>query len=323
MSQARTQPDQTEAARKLRGGAGVRHDWPSPDGAMDPGEDWVDGDWDLPASAFRPDPYAQPGDDEVVPEASNNPPNQEASDDVPGERPIETADARPRTASGTWRITPCPGAHQPNPLPVSIGVVVSVQSLFGYSNTPGQLMDRSSLVPADVIRELAQQQGSLFYRLLTDEKGNLLDVTEMGRFPSRRLGMAVKFRAGVCQCLTCHVSATRCDLDHLVPVPEGPTSGRQPGSGMPGRAPREDPRRAPGQPDRATHDAMDHANRPRLYERGPATSCRGMASAIRVNLGTNEHGVRREGFGRGRRSSCGGGGSGSGATRLGAGHGFR
>ena len=107
---------------------------------------------------------------------------------------------------------------------MSIGVVVSAQSLFGYSNTPGQLMDRSSLVPAEVIRELAQQQGTLFYRLLTDEKGNLLDVTEMGRFPSRKLGMAVKYRAGVCQGPTCHVAATRCDLDHLVPVPEGPTA---------------------------------------------------------------------------------------------------
>jgi len=107
---------------------------------------------------------------------------------------------------------------------VSIGVVVSAQSLFGYSNTPGQLMDRSSLVPAEVIRELAQQKGTLFYRLLTDEKGNLLDVTELGRFPSRKLGMAVKFRAGVCQGPTCHVAATRCDLDHLVPVPEGPTA---------------------------------------------------------------------------------------------------
>ena len=140
-------------------------------------EDWAERDWELPASAFRPDPHAQA--DEPAPDL---PPDLPV--DLPDEPPIDTTGVAPRTAGGTWRITPCPGNHQPNPLPVSIGVVVSAQSLFGYSNTPGQLMDRSSLVPAEVIRELAQQQDTLFYRLLTDAKGNLLDVTEMGRFPS-------------------------------------------------------------------------------------------------------------------------------------------
>jgi hypothetical protein len=185
----------------------------SPDGAAGLGENGAERDWELPASAFRPDPHAQ----------ADYPPSDPPLD-LSDEPPIDTTGVAPRTAGGTWRITPCPGDHQPNPLPVSIGVVVSAQSLFGYSNTPGQLVDRSSLVPAEVIRELAKQQGTLFYRLLTDAKGNLLDVTEMGRFPSRKLGMAVKFRAGVCQGPTCHVAATRCDLDHLVPVPEGPTA---------------------------------------------------------------------------------------------------
>ena len=184
-----------------------------PDEAAVPDEDWAERDWELPASAFRPDPHAR---------ADEPPPD--LSDGLSDGPPTETTGVAPRTAGGTWRITPCPGDHRPNPLPVSIGVVVSAQSLFGYSTTPGQLMDRSSLVPAEVIRELAQQPGTLFYRLLTDEKGNLLDVTEMGRFPSRKLGMAVKYRAGVCQGPTCHVAATRCDLDHLVPVPEGPTA---------------------------------------------------------------------------------------------------
>jgi hypothetical protein len=176
-------------------------------------EDWAERDWGLPASAFRPDPHAHADE-----------PQADLPPELSGEFPIDTTGVAPRTAGGTWRITPCPENHQPNPLPVSIGVVVSAQSLFGYSNTPGQLMDRSALVPAEVIRELAKQQDTLFYRLLTDEKGNLLDVTEMGRFPSRKLGMAVKLRAGVCQGPTCHVAATRCDLDHLVPVPEGPTA---------------------------------------------------------------------------------------------------
>ena len=161
------------------------------------GEDWDAHDWELPASAFRPDPLAPPSH----------------------------APAPPKPM-GSARVTACPGTGQPRPLPVTIGVVVSIQSLCGYSNNPGQLIDRSCLVPADTIRDLAAQPGTLFCRLLTDETGNLLDVTEMGRFPSRRLGLAIRFRDGVCANPSCTVPAARCDLDHLIPVPEGFTTGR-------------------------------------------------------------------------------------------------
>jgi len=107
---------------------------------------------------------------------------------------------------------------------VTIGVVVSIQSLFGFTETPGELADRSALVPAELIREMAGHQGTLFYRLLTDAGGNLLDVTEMGRFPSRKLTAALRFRDGVCTDPVCHVAAQRCDLDHAVPWPEGHTA---------------------------------------------------------------------------------------------------
>ena len=54
--------------------------------------------------------------------------------------------------------------------------------------------------------------------------GNLLDVAELGRFPSRRLAAAVRFRDGVCTNPICHRAARRCDLDHVVPWPDGPTA---------------------------------------------------------------------------------------------------
>ena len=161
------------------------------------GGDWDAPDWELPASAFRPDPHSPAPD---LTAAGPNP-------------------------NGHPRITPCPGSGRPRPLPVTVGVVVSWQSLFGLSNTPGQLMDRTASVPADTIRDLAAQPGTLFYRLLTDDRGNLLDATEMGRFPSRKLGLAIRFRDGVCGNPSCTVPAARCDLDHLIPVPEGPTTG--------------------------------------------------------------------------------------------------
>jgi len=102
--------------------------------------------------------------------------------------------------------------------------VVSVQSLFGFTNTPGQLADGSALVPADLVRQLAGQPGTLFHRLLTDPAGKLLDATELGRFPSRKLTAAIRFRDGVCTNPICHLAAQRCDLDHVVPWPVGPTA---------------------------------------------------------------------------------------------------
>lgn len=68
-----------------------------------------------------------------------------------------------------------------------IGVTVPVTTLCGFDDTPGESLDRRFSLPADMVRELASEPGTLFYRLLTDPLGHLLDVTEIGRYPSRRL----------------------------------------------------------------------------------------------------------------------------------------
>lgn len=177
-------------------------------------EPWDASDWDLPASAFRPDHRNSPCESDNLRSATD------------GSQKVATRGMSAGiTPTGRARISPCPTGGHPRPLPVTVGVVVSIQSLFGYTNTPGQLIDRSALVPADAVRDLAAQPGTLFYRLLTDERGNLLDVAEMGRYPSRKLGNAIRFRDGVCDNPACTVPAARCDLDHLVPVPDGPTTG--------------------------------------------------------------------------------------------------
>ena len=114
-----------------------------------------------------------------------------------------------------------------------IGIVVPLSSLLGVSECPGELADRSALVPAEELRQLIADALSsqsdhrdhvLFTRLLTDDGGRLLDVTELGRYASARLAQAVKIRAGTCRYPTCTVPADRCDLDHHEPVPKGPTS---------------------------------------------------------------------------------------------------
>ena len=126
---------------------------------------------------------------------------------------------------GTW----CRARAARRPRKLRIGVVVPLSSLLGLTETPGQLADRSSAVPTDVLRgTIADALGSegdevLFTRLLTDDGGRLLDTTELGRFPSRRLAEAVALRAGTCRFPTCTVPADQCDLDHRDPWPRGRT----------------------------------------------------------------------------------------------------
>jgi Domain of unknown function (DUF222) len=136
---------------------------------------------------------------------------------------------------------------QPGPLPVEpvrfapkhgpalrIGVVVPLASLLDLDDTPAELADRSAPIPAEELRQLisdtlgpdrtTSHDEVMFTRLLTDPGGRLLDVTELGRYASRRLAEAVMLRAGTCRFPTCSVPADRCDLDHHDPWPHGATS---------------------------------------------------------------------------------------------------
>lgn len=104
-----------------------------------------------------------------------------------------------------------------------IGVTIPITSLAGFDDTPGESFDRRLTLPAEMVRALAAEPGTIFYRLLTDPLGRLLDVTEIGRFPSRKLRIALNVRDGMCAFPTCSVPAENCDADHNEPVPRGPT----------------------------------------------------------------------------------------------------
>ena len=106
-------------------------------------------------------------------------------------------------------------------------------SLLGNNDAPGETADRSGFIPGEMLRqqiaEAIHSNGRdqvLFTRPLTDDRGRLLDTTELGRYPSTRLAEAITIRAGTCRYPTCTVPADRCDLDHHEPVPKGTTSGR-------------------------------------------------------------------------------------------------
>jgi hypothetical protein len=147
--------------------------------------------------------------------------------DCDGEPIGEPVDATQKQTSGRApKLIKRPKAQR-------IGVVVPLASLLDVSEAPGELADRSGFVPGEVLRQLIAETldsdgrtETLFTRLLTDNQGRLLDVTELGRHPSARLAEAIKIRAVTCRFPTCTVPANRCDLDHHEPVPKGATSGR-------------------------------------------------------------------------------------------------
>ena len=100
-----------------------------------------------------------------------------------------------------------------------IGITVPLSSLMGFSDAPGELTDRSATVPAHVVRAAMADPHSLLYRLVTDDVGNLLTVSWLGRFAPERLNQVLEFRDGTSVFPTSSVPARLCDTDHSEPWP--------------------------------------------------------------------------------------------------------
>ena len=106
-----------------------------------------------------------------------------------------------------------------------IGVVVPVTTLAGVTDEPGTSFDGSFSLPADLVRDLAAEPGTLFYRIIKDPLGRILDIVELGRFPSEKLKIGLEIRDGTCRFPTCDRPAMESDKDHEIPHPRGPTTG--------------------------------------------------------------------------------------------------
>lgn len=106
-----------------------------------------------------------------------------------------------------------------------IGITVPVTSLAGLDDLPGESFDGSFALPAQMVRDLITEPGTLWFRILTDPLGRILDTTEPRPFPSDALRTSVQARDGTCRFATCSRPSMECDLDHEIPRPEGPTNG--------------------------------------------------------------------------------------------------
>lgn len=106
-----------------------------------------------------------------------------------------------------------------------IGITVPVTSLAGLDDLPGESFDGSFALPAQMVRDLTEQPGTLWFRILTDPAGRILDTTEPRPFPSNALRTSIQARDGTCRFPTCSRPAIESDLDHEIPRPHGPTNG--------------------------------------------------------------------------------------------------
>ena len=109
----------------------------------------------------------------------------------------------------------------PGRSPVRVNVSVPASVLLGLSDAPGDLQGHGP-IPASLARLLAQD--ATWRRILTDEQGLVTDVGTTTYRPGTPLARTVQLRHQRCVFPGCGARAERCDLDHVVRHPEGPTS---------------------------------------------------------------------------------------------------
>lgn len=132
------------------------------------------------------------------------------------------ADALGALAAGAERLMcqcgspDCPAATA-TPSAVVIHVLAEQSTLDGTSDIPGYLLGADTLIPAEVLHELA---ASARLRPLIHPG---VAPAEPGYRPSRALADFVRARDLTCRAPGCDRPATDCDLDHTVPYPHGPT----------------------------------------------------------------------------------------------------
>jgi hypothetical protein len=117
------------------------------------------------------------------------------------------------------------GNHVPVPSyarPV-INLTVPIQTVMGLADHPGMLSG-GQIIPAGLARVIAQQPGSTWHRMLTDQAGVAVEVSTTSYQPTPALWAQVTARSATCYRSQCDHASTDCDLDHRTRWPEGTTT---------------------------------------------------------------------------------------------------
>ena len=103
-----------------------------------------------------------------------------------------------------------------------IQVVVSAETLLGTSEAPGELAGYGPITAATARRIAAD---GTWRRLLTEPRTGRFDELSVDTYqPPQDLRDHVIARDPTCIGLGCRLPANRCDLDHRIEYPRGPTA---------------------------------------------------------------------------------------------------
>nr|MCW2728551.1 endonuclease [Aeromicrobium sp.] len=106
----------------------------------------------------------------------------------------------------------------------NIAVTIGADILAGAHPGLAHSTDGRWAVPAAWVIDLARTGNVFWHRIITEPvTEDVLSHEYLGRYSPDILDLALRFRDGVCQAPGCMVPAERCDIDHRVPHPEGPT----------------------------------------------------------------------------------------------------
>jgi hypothetical protein len=105
--------------------------------------------------------------------------------------------------------------------PATVHVTVPLATLLRAAEHPGELAGFGP-VPATMARRLAAD--GVWRWLATSDQGAVVDVGRRRYRPPTSLANLVRGRDVTCRFPGCRQPAHRCDLDHTVPYPAGPTS---------------------------------------------------------------------------------------------------
>jgi hypothetical protein len=128
-------------------------------------------------------------------------------------------DPRPGAAPAGAAAT---GGGRPPRMRAQVYLTVPASTALGFGDEPGELAGHGP-VPAVVARRLAR--GGSWQKVGVDPAtGAVIEIGRPGYTPSAALADLVRIRDRTCRFPGCRQPARRCDLDHVVPYPEGPTA---------------------------------------------------------------------------------------------------
>jgi hypothetical protein len=108
----------------------------------------------------------------------------------------------------------------------NIAVTIDADVLAGANPGFAESIDGRWGVPATWIADVTGSGSTFWHRIVVDPvNDDVLAHDYIGRFAPDVLNIALRFLYGTCQGPGCMVPAERCDIDHRVPYPNGPTRG--------------------------------------------------------------------------------------------------